>query len=98
MSSEHKVGGKKQKGPIHVRAWWKARLTWWKARRMAGFDQGDWSRIVMDRETDRFVREFGPSARDALEISGEKWRKHGFKSYRSISYPDYDLCGGTLNE
>ena len=33
-----------------------------------------------------------------LEISGQKWKGFGFQTYRSVGFPDYDLCAGTLDE
>jgi 2-polyprenyl-3-methyl-5-hydroxy-6-metoxy-1,4-benzoquinol methylase len=29
---------------------------------------------------------------DALEISGDRWARHGFRSYVSVNYPEYDVC------
>ena len=46
----------------------------------------------MDREMENFFRSFEPGCRDAFEVSGSKWRDFGFKSYRSVQFPDYDLC------
>lgn len=57
-----------------------------------------WSRVVMDRECHRLVDALNPSALDVLEISGDGWKKHGFKSYRSVSFPEYDLCDRPLSE
>lgn len=51
-----------------------------------------WARIVMDREMETFFRSIGSGSRDALEISGSKWENSGFKTYRSLQFPDYDLC------
>lgn len=46
----------------------------------------------MDRETDAFVESVPVQSYDALKISGDKWRAKAFKSYRSVAYPDYDVC------
>jgi SAM-dependent methyltransferase len=51
-----------------------------------------WIRIVMDRATERIVHDLEPLARDAVEISGDQWSSFGFKSYRSVGYPDFDIC------
>jgi SAM-dependent methyltransferase len=56
-----------------------------------------WCRVVMNRETDKYVKSLEYKAFKVLEISGSKWEKFGFASYRSIEYPSYDLCEGTLN-
>lgn len=51
-----------------------------------------WARVVMDKETASLMRTLNPSAVDALEISGDKWRDFGFRSYRCLQYPDFDIC------
>jgi SAM-dependent methyltransferase len=57
-----------------------------------------WSRVVMDRECRKLIDSLNPPSLDALEISGDHWQSTGFKSYRSISYPEYDVCAGALPE
>jgi SAM-dependent methyltransferase len=57
-----------------------------------------WARVVMDRETERYVRALDPERLHALEISGTKWRDFGFASYRAAKYPAYDWCAGPLEE
>jgi hypothetical protein len=57
-----------------------------------------WSRVVMDRETARLLRGLPYGRYDTLEISGTQWRAFGFRSYRSVSYPEYDVCRGPLAE
>ena len=37
-----------------------------------------------------------PSSLDVLEISGDNWKNAGFKSYRSVAYPEYDICAEAL--
>jgi len=54
----------------------------------------EWSRLVMDRETARLISELPFPQMHAIEISGDKWREFGFASYRSLNYPEYDLCSG----
>jgi SAM-dependent methyltransferase len=55
-----------------------------------------WCRVVMDRETEKFVGTLNYDSLDALEISGTKWKAFGFASYRNISFPEYDLCDQPL--
>ena len=57
-----------------------------------------WSRVVMNREMRRLVT--GLPVRDlkALEISGRNWETAGFKTYRRVEFPAYDLCVGPLPE
>jgi SAM-dependent methyltransferase len=57
-----------------------------------------WLRIVMDQETARLVGELDYKQASALEISGLKWKDFGFARYKSVSYPDYDICAGVLDE
>jgi len=59
---------------------------------LTGHDNPQWGRIVMDRETERLVRTLPHTGFDVLEISGNKWASFGFKSYRDVGYPGYDLC------
>ncbi|WP_431236975.1 class I SAM-dependent methyltransferase [Mycolicibacterium aichiense] len=58
-----------------------------------------WAREVMDRETRQFVEAMSPGTLEALEISGEEWRHRvAFKSYKSVSYPEFDICSEALDE
>jgi hypothetical protein len=58
-----------------------------------------WCRVVLDRETKNLVDELRPNQFDVLEISGTKWRTATkFRSYRTVSYPEYDICEAPLNE
>ncbi len=41
---------------------------------------------------ERLVRTLPHTGFDVLEISGNKWASFGFKSYRDVGYPGYDLC------
>jgi len=56
-----------------------------------------WTRVVMDKETAQYVASLDYKKLKALEISGSKWEKFGFASYRNIVYPGYDLCSGVLD-
>jgi SAM-dependent methyltransferase len=49
-------------------------------------------RVVLEEETKRLVDGLSASTMDALEISGERWKAHPFKSLRSADYPDYNIC------
>jgi hypothetical protein len=52
----------------------------------------------MDWETERYVRSLDYSKMAALEISGSKWASFGFASYKSVHFPDYDVCQAALAE
>jgi SAM-dependent methyltransferase len=69
------------------------------ARRMTGYDPHSyWANIVMDQQTARLIGELDCARLSALEISGQKWKHHGFCSYRSVWFPHYDVCSGALDE
>ena len=51
-----------------------------------------WARAVMQPECRKLVSELGVTNLNSLEISGERWKDFGFKSFQSTSYPEYDLC------
>jgi SAM-dependent methyltransferase len=57
-----------------------------------------WSRVVMRHACEALIRQLPYQRLHCLEISGETWETFGFRSYRSISYPDYDLCAAPLQE
>jgi SAM-dependent methyltransferase len=62
------------------------------ARQLLDVRDIQWARVVMDRETEKFVRSLDYLCMDALEIAGNKWERFGFRSYRNVNYPQYDLC------
>src|SRR4029077_13210311 len=87
-------------GPLS-RLW--AGLEWrwrWRFRprieRFFGVREIQWVRVRVNEETDRFIRALDCSSLSALEISGQQWSQHGFRSYRSVEYPEYDICAGPL--
>jgi SAM-dependent methyltransferase len=67
-------------------------------RFLTGATNSQWARVVMDRETARWVAGLPHADMDCLEISGDKWRAVGFRSFRSARYPEYDLCAEPLPE
>jgi SAM-dependent methyltransferase len=63
-----------------------------------GFDNSSWARKVMYRELDRWLRDLGPERQDVVEVSGEgPWKGLPWRSYRSLHYPDFDLCQQALS-
>jgi SAM-dependent methyltransferase len=52
----------------------------------------------MNQETDRLIRSLDFEHASALEISGQKWKSYGFRQYRCVEFPDYDVCSGVLDE
>jgi hypothetical protein len=58
-----------------------------------------WLRVVYEGESDRLVRELVPRRNSALEISGKRWASsNAFDHYRSVEYPDFDICREALDE
>jgi hypothetical protein len=57
-----------------------------------------WLRVVMNQETARLVGGLDFKHASALEISGVQWKDFGFARYKSVGYPDFDICAGVLDE
>ncbi|HWG78657.1 MAG TPA: tetratricopeptide repeat protein [Stellaceae bacterium] len=54
-----------------------------------------WVRYVMVEEVRKLIAAIAPERLDVLEVSGEGWKDaFKYKSYKSLSYPDYDVCAG----
>ena len=51
-----------------------------------------WGRVVVDRETDRYLAALPLSSLRAVEVSGWAHAKRGWASYRATEYPELDLC------
>lgn len=73
--------------PPSIRGW---------VMRALGRDKGHWCRVVMNAAMERFIRNLPCANLDVLEISGTKWAdpSYGFRSYRAVQYPGYDVCEG----
>ncbi len=65
-------------------------------RRALGFEQTIWTRKVQDLETRKLVQQLNPTTLNVLEISGHLWADQPFKSYRSVQFPEFDICRDTL--
>jgi SAM-dependent methyltransferase len=64
-----------------------------------GHRDEQWLRVVMNCETTKIIATLQPEHLNTLEISGAHWQgKFQFKSYRVLSYPEYDVCQDTLPE
>ena len=48
--------------------------------------------VVLFQELDRLIATLPTGNMDALEISGNRWAKGGFRSYISANFPEYDVC------
>ena len=51
-----------------------------------------WCRVVMDRDIASFLGMLPLRSLDAVEISGRRQQGSGFRSWCSLSYPQFDLC------
>jgi SAM-dependent methyltransferase len=51
-----------------------------------------WCRIVMERSIQEELARLPLSTLDALEVSGDNRGHLPFRTYRSTSYPEFDLC------
>ncbi len=55
-------------------------------------EQEHWIRAVMNRDIDRYVAALPRADLDALEVSGDRLAQSGWSSYRSVHFPEFDLC------
>ena len=69
-------------------------------QKLIGYDPNakHWCRVVMDEETDKLINNLPIASMNAFEISGDKWKSKGFKSYKSAQYPDFDICSTATEE
>ena len=52
----------------------------------------NWTRVIMNQETRKFVEKLPIKSLDTMEISGTYWAQTGFQSYVSTQYPAFDIC------
>jgi hypothetical protein len=57
----------------------------------------NWSRVIMSEACERIVADLDPPRISALEISGERFKTFGFRSYQSVHYPEFDICTDKLD-
>lgn len=55
-------------------------------------DQEHWIRAVMNQDIARHVAALPCAELDALEVSGDRLAESGWRSYRSVHFPEFDLC------
>jgi SAM-dependent methyltransferase len=67
-----------------------------KVRRALIGDPVFLDRVVLDGETRKIVESLPTSDMDAVEVSGDHWKTHPFRSMQSVDYPRYDICAGPL--
>ena len=59
---------------------------------MAKSNKNHWCRIVMNEATQNIMSLLNTVDLDTLEISGRAWSSTKFKTYISVSYPEFDVC------
>jgi len=57
-----------------------------------------WARVVMNHETREIISGLSPGNLKTLEISGSWWQEMPFRGYKSVQYPDFDICESSLEE
>lgn len=50
-----------------------------------------WQRITLNRAVDAHLSRLGPARLSAVEISGDAHAGKGWREYRSLNYPEFDL-------
>jgi SAM-dependent methyltransferase len=55
-------------------------------------DQEQWLRTVMNRDIARYIAALPCAELDALEVSGDRLADAGWHTYRSVHFPEFDLC------
>jgi SAM-dependent methyltransferase len=58
-----------------------------------------WSRKVMYEELGHEIERLQPQGLSVLEIAaGNHWQRQGFGSYKSVEFPEFDICSSVLDE
>jgi SAM-dependent methyltransferase len=60
--------------------------------RLTGAQDEKWARVVMRHSYEQIFKELPIQELKALEISGKFFNKLNFRQYRSVNYPEYDVC------
>lgn len=65
---------------------------------LTGAENKTWSRVIMQQKTHQIVESLKPHNLKVLEISGDYWKNNNFKEYRTVQYPDFDICENVIQE
>jgi len=57
-----------------------------------------WCRQVMNVDVEARVKKMPYKNLKVLEISGKEWKDFGFESYKSLAFPDFDICKQVTDE
>jgi SAM-dependent methyltransferase len=52
----------------------------------------DWSRLAMNTHNSEIVKQLPHAQFDALELSGDQWNSFPWRSFKSLHYPQFDIC------
>jgi SAM-dependent methyltransferase len=55
-------------------------------------NKSHWCRIVMNNATQNIIASLAVTELEALEVSGQAWKSTPFKTYTTVSYPQFDIC------
>ena len=65
---------------------------------LTGAEDENWSRVAMRRGCYQIIEGLRPQELRALEISGNYFNKTSFKEYKTVCYPEYDICTSSSSE
>ncbi|MBA3539865.1 MAG: methyltransferase domain-containing protein, partial [Deltaproteobacteria bacterium] len=65
---------------------------------LTGVGNTTWSRVVMERAQKSMLAEIKAETLHGLEISGTNWKDFGLASYRTVAFPEFDICAEALPE
>lgn len=52
----------------------------------------DWSRLAMNLQNSEIVKRLPHANFDALELSGDYWKPFPWRTFKSLNYPQFDIC------
>jgi len=66
--------------------------------KLTGAEDEKWSRVAMRRNCYQIIEELSPQELRTLEISGNYFNQMSFREYKTVHYPEYDICTSSLPE
>ncbi len=65
---------------------------------LTGLEDINWSRVIMRRKCHELIQHICPEKLAVLEVSGSYWSSVKFRQYKSLAYPEFDICKSPLEE
>jgi SAM-dependent methyltransferase len=62
----------------------------WYPEAASGAEQ--WQRVVLNHAVDAHLRALDPPTKSAVEISGDAHARLPWRSFKSLNWPEFDLC------